>query len=206
MYFALDIETTGLRPDFDQILSVAMIADDLITPIEELKKFYMVLKHKTIHGDAMALAMNKQTLLEIANGIGELPYTNVQKHYQELLLKAEHVLLTPIYSWLHDVWEEYAESKSIKEPFKATFAGKNVAGFDLPFLRFAYNKCGTCLPFQTSHRVIDVGSMFYDPKVDGSKVPNLEECKRRANILTPVSHHALDDAMDIVNCIRAKLG
>lgn len=200
MYIALDIETTGLNPVDDQILSIAMVADDLVTPIDELKKFYMIIKRPRYTGQAIALAMNKDTLLEIENGVGVLPHKNVTIITADTFRSSSsyELIITPMRRWLESVHGK-------DELPKVQFAGKNVAMFDLPFIQQAYSIRAYCYPFVISHRIIDVGSMFYDPKIDGTKVPDFNTCKQRAGILTPVSHHALDDAMDVVHCIRSRL-
>jgi hypothetical protein len=72
------------------------------------------------------------------------------------------------------------------EPNRVTFAGKNVAGFDIPFLK-------TIMPgLQYNHRCIDIGGLFLRP--DEDTPPALAECMRRANMIPIVPHNALEDA------------
>ena len=79
-----------------------------------------------------------------------------------------------------------------------TVAGKNAASFDIPFLKEQY---GRDYGLKFRHRVLDPTSMYVQP--DDDAPPSLNTClgsrpDRRSRI-------ALDDAIDVVNVIRAYL-
>lgn len=171
-YVSLDIETTGLDPKQDQILQLAMVVEDTtkLVPVEELPYFSVFVKHERITGNAFALGMNAW-ILDIISGRKE---------------REGAVIVQGIYH-LEQLGRDF-----LKEHFpdgqRINVAGKNVAGFDLPFLPTELKR-----PFR--HRVIDPGSVF----VDWSKemLPALGDL-----ISTEVSHDALGDARDVITCLR----
>jgi len=58
-YIALDIETTGLNTRKAQVLQVAAVLDDGVSPIEELDRINYVIKQDEInYGEPYALGMN----------------------------------------------------------------------------------------------------------------------------------------------------
>lgn len=168
-YISLDIETTGLDPVRCQVLEIALVWEDTddIRPIEELPSFHCYVDHPEIRGNAYALQMNQKILQEIAAGKG-VAAGNVSGLIQDFLTTV-----------------------SGSDTLRLTVAGKNVAGFDLPFLRN-----GGLLQFDRFlHRVIDPGSVF----VDWSKkcLPSLGDLTGRK-----VAHTALEDARDVIRILR----
>ncbi len=85
---------------------------------------------------------------------------------------------------------------SIQNPAEIILAGKNLASFDLPILK----NNGYKLP-KYSHRIMDVGSMYYSKF---GYVPSLNEINTLIKY-RPVSHRALEDALNVVVAIRATL-
>jgi len=85
-----------------------------------------------------------------------------------------------------------------------TVAGKNVAGFDVPYLKDYIKGFGRAIKMRT--RVYDPTVFFEDDDMD--RLPSLDEClemAREYNFDFPegsVSHTAVEDAMDIVNLIH----
>jgi hypothetical protein len=86
----------------------------------------------------------------------------------------------------------------VSETPRLVVAGKNVAGFDIPFLK----QIKGLFP-KFHHRVIDPGMMYFNPCIDEIP-PDLKECKKRANLPEVVSHEALDDAWDVIQLLRNK--
>jgi hypothetical protein len=80
-------------------------------------------------------------------------------------------------------------------------AGKNYANFDLRFLE----KLKNWKWINFSHRIIDVGNIYWDPKGDDIHLPDLTACLYRARLNTVVTHRAIDDAKQVIELIRAKL-
>lgn len=169
-YVSIDIETTGVRPQQDQILQLALVVEDTTkrVPVEELPYFCCLVQHEEYHGNAYALALNSWILDVVSGRTKPVPY--------------------PIYS-LDSMTERALEFLHLQLGIgRLNAAGKNAAGFDLPFLPRA-------LRDRFRHRVIDPGSVFVDWSKD--MLPALGDL-----IDTPVSHDALGDARDVITCLR----
>lgn len=174
-YLALDLETTGLRPGTDQVLQLSMVVEDSAknTDLRELPHFTCFIKHDEIIGQPFALAMNSW-ILNIISGrnLGSYP------------------ILSPT----------EAEAKCLEfldlhfGSDRITVAGKNVAGFDIPFLPESIRSL-------FRHRVIDPGSMFIDWNKDRA-APDLSACNVRAGLDSNVYHDAYQDALAIVALLR----
>lgn len=175
-YVSLDIETTGVRPKQDQILQLALVVEDTSKPeipVAELPYFCCLVKHDNYHGNAYALALNAW-ILDRISGRCRTPSPYPIYSLEEATLTAR------------DFLEKHFAS------FKITVAGKNAAGFDIPFLP-------TALSDMFRHRVIDPGSVFVDWSKD--RLPALGDL-----IDTEVSHDALGDARDVITCLRRSYG
>lgn len=205
IYLSIDIETTGLDPLTCDILEVGAFLEntDNLLSREKLPTFHKYLWKDNYRGEPYALAMNAHIfhkILELkkSQGVGRF-------HDQD------HMLIEPNCLWTHFGWWMYSHRKLwegtkfddeknffINEMPKLVVAGKNVAGFDLPFLK----QLEGLMP-KFFHRVIDPGMMYFDPRND--KVPpDLKECKKRAKLPEVVSHEALDDAWDVIQLVREK--
>lgn len=178
-YISLDLETTCLTPSPEHILQVSMIVEDTKEkhiPVESLPNLTFFIKHDEIKGSAYALSMNGWILDFISGRANNCPY--------------------PIYS-LEEATEEMNEFIGMNfGNRKAIAAGKNVAGFDLPFLPKEVRS-------KFIHRVIDPGSMFIDFSKDLTP-PDYKECMARAGVSGDVSHDAYEDAKDIIKILRTK--
>lgn len=178
-YLSLDIETTCLQPSPDHILQISMVVEDtalVVKPApEDLPHFTCFVRHPRISGEAYALSMNGW-ILDILSGRAKAdsPYP---------VLDAA-------------LWTKEA-SEFLDQHFgtqRITVAGKNVAGFDIPFLPTEINK-------RFRHKVLDPGTAFVSWDND-DQVPNFETCKRRAGVDGPVLHCAREDAMDVIRLLR----
>ena len=111
-YISIDIETTGLDPAKDQILEVGMVEDDLANqrPIEELRTYRTLVRHKRIVGDPVALRMNADLIRKIS--LGEQPIVDIDDLSNDI-----------------DAWIRCTDVGTI------TLAGKNIGAFDLQFLK-----------------------------------------------------------------------
>ena len=173
-YVSIDIETTGLNPDKHQILEFGAVIDDG-SPIDECPTFRYIVKHDQICGDPYALAMNQELLYEMAN-----PGTT--------MFGIEN-LFTQFNAWLH--------VQGLTE--KIVVAGKNYANFDLRFLE----KLVGWNTIEFDHRIIDVGNLYWRPSEDGAYLPPMGKCLKRAGLDPTVTHHAIDDAKQVIQLIRA---
>lgn len=174
---SVDVETTGLDPRKDQILEFAAVLFDL--PGEPIDHFHRLVWHERIEGHPRALAMNAAILVELADA--DRPVS----------LKVVHVhgLYSDFRSWLY---------RHVGDA-KVTLAGKNAGAFDLQFLR--------SLPGWRDdlfrHRILDPGSLYFNPGLDSDYLPDLATCRERAGLDKQVKHRALHDAIAVMECIRA---
>lgn len=203
-YLSIDIETTGLDPSTCDVLEFGALLEDTENPAgrENLPTFHKYLWRDVYRGEPYALAMNahifqKMIALKKEHGVG---------HFHD----NDKLLIQPEYMWEHFKWWLYSHRKLwagtkfdddknffINEIPTLVVAGKNVAGFDIPFVKL--------LPGMPKfhHRVIDPGMMYFDPRNDNVP-PDLKECKKRAKLPEHVSHEALDDAWDVIQLVREK--
>lgn len=178
-YIALDVETTGLDPKTCQLLQVSMILEDtkVQKPLGQLDHLTCFIRHPLYMGEAYALRMN--------GWIFDVLTSRATPQYQIFTLGEFVVEANKFINFGFGVDE------------KATLAGKNVATFDLPFLPAE-------LKPRFRHRFLDPGSMFVDFSTD-EVLPDLQACKTRAGIASPVKHDAYYDAQDVISLIRTKV-
>lgn len=179
-YISIDIETTGLDPELDQVLSIAAVLDttelrDLT--VTELPFFHRMIRHDRYHGNPIALAMNAELLRKIGEaGEGHLTLRTDEVFDTFCLFLREH-------EWTG---------------MRIVAAGKNFASFDRQFL----NRLDWRFKRLFHHRSLDPGSMFVN---SGDEVPpSTEECGNRANLAkNDKPHDALEDARFVVRLVRA---
>ena len=219
-YISIDIETTGLDPDFNQILSIGAVIEDTLNPLpfEELPKFHAVIKRESVYGSIFALNMNKDLIQamkdyseartqelkdEVEEAFGAKFYEEdevVEALYQ-FCFRNNMVEFDPDFLNKHVKLVDGFMYPILGSNMKKTYlncAGKNFAGFDKKFLEK--------LPrwkqvFSIRSRVLDPGILFVDWKNDES-IPSLDQCKQRAGIDGAVTHNAVEDAMDVVMLLR----
>ena len=199
-YISLDLETTGIDPENDQILEIGAIIEDSEKrlPLEECPKFHFIVEQESgrYSGTPFALSLN-QRIFDVLKGIpehGGLP----DKHCPAFKYRAENRVIksdtvsSQFYFWLRE---------NDMQHDRIVFAGKNFGPFDLQFLKKLKNWNQMV---KHSSRILDPGLMYTNFKTD--KVPpNMTECKKRAGIKnTVVSHHALEDAWDVIELLRKK--
>jgi oligoribonuclease (3'-5' exoribonuclease) len=176
-YVSLDLETTGLDPRTCQILMISAVVEDTErpdVPVRELPHFTCFVSHKEYRGQAKALHMNGWIfdILGRADGsIGHLPGIG-RVFPQEMAIVGLEAFLD-------------------ENGGKLVLAGKNVAGFDIPFLIEA----GFDRDLYAHHRTIDAGSVFID--WSKSTPPSLSEISGQV-----VTHNAYDDACLVIECLR----
>lgn len=204
-YVSIDIETTGLNPKTCDVLEVGMYLEDTCNPLprEQTPSFHKYIWKDVYRGEAFALQMNQGILKKIANLKASIEVGN---HHG-----TDHLLITPDYLWDHFSWWIYenrwmwkgtpfGDSKDTNLFFtegpKLIVAGKNVMGFDLPFLK----ELGGIFP-KFAHRTLDPGPLFTRFTED-EVPPDLKECKKRAGLPELVTHDALDDAWDVITLLR----
>lgn len=131
MIICVDIETTGLDPHSNQILQIAAVALNPNNPTD-LWFFERTIKWTHLTGHIDAIVMNTELLQDIS----ERQYTDIDSAIEQFN------------EWLDEI-PTYFDQEEI------VFAGFNIAGLDVPFLRAAG------LNFdKISHRYLEVGSLY----------------------------------------------
>lgn len=182
-YVSLDIETTGLDPDLDQILEIGAVIDDLKRPVKDLAEFHCYVMHERVFGSAYALSMHPKILRRIATKESGYRY-----------LKPEEI----VGAFLDWLLEQGVNPKK----HHLTMAGKNFASFDRQFLKQLRN---WDIQIPMRHRSIDPGNLFWLPHIDGVDLPSTATCMKRAGIEGEVAHTALEDARVVVKLIRNQI-
>jgi len=182
-YLSIDIETTGLEPDKDQILAFAAVLDTLETRhlhVTELPFFYVPIRHERYHGNAIALSMNAEMMRKIGEDDDELYTIRPDQLFESFT------------HWLHAIGV-------IGRRYVA--AGKNFASFDRQFLNHLDGRFKNLF----HHRSLDPGTLF--AKSCDEVPPSTEECGHRAGLKkqTDKVHDAVEDARYVVRLLRAGL-
>jgi hypothetical protein len=197
IYLSLDIETTGLDPATCDVLEVGAFLEDTekLLPRNQLPTFHRYVWKDNYRGEPYALAMNAhifQKILELKKAEGVAGMYDYDR-----TLTAPNYLWPHFKQWLFKYQHMWPSGSFLNQQPVLVVAGKNAAGFDLPFLKQ--------FPFMPKfhHRVVDPGMMYFDPRNDRVP-PDLKECKRRAKLPEVVTHEALDDAWDVIQLVREK--
>lgn len=219
-YISLDIETTGLDPEFNQILSIGAVIEDTLNPLpfEELPKFHAVIRRESVYGSIFALNLNKD-LIQAMKDYSEARTEELKQEVEESFgakFYHEDEVVEALFHFCYDnglvPFDPDFLNKQIKvvngKPYPIltsnmpktylNCAGKNFAGFDKKFLEK--------LPrwkqvFSIRSRVLDPGILFVD-WINDESIPSLDQCKQRAGIEGVVTHNAVEDAMDVVMLLR----
>lgn len=180
-YASVDVETTGLDPETCQIIQIGVVLDDFKRPIDMLPKLeLLVLQEDGLYvGEPFALHMNCELFKQMIEP-------------EEGTYCTEKQLPGLLETWFcNNGWDGKTE---------VTYAGKNFSNFDWHFLEKAF----VFHAVPPKHRCIDLGNLYWDPKIDGGKLPNTLTCMERAGILGEVTHKALEDAVLVVKGIRKR--
>ena len=185
-YVSIDLETTGLNPDYCQILEFGAIIDDWHSPIEELPRFRRLIrlpKEKdgqfVVCGQPFAMALNADLLRKLAD----------PRHSIGAVSCTEEGLGLAFADWLKE---------HNFDPMHVTAAGKNFANFDLQFLTLV-PKFSEHVNFK--HRSIDPAIFYWRPDVDDC-IPDTKTCLERAGLNGRVAHTAVEDCVSVIQLIR----
>lgn len=202
LYVSIDIETSGLNPNKNQILSFGAIIEDTSKSLsfEDCPKFYATVIHRNIKGSPKALLMNMDVIKDISDYIENDrndALNNEVGNYNPIFV--ETFTLTSSFT-------SFLDSNGIKpdsrfQKYKINVAGKNFATFDMLFLN---NIPGWLGFIDVRKRILDPAILYFDVNNDDT-LPSLDVCKKRANIDGNVSHNALLDAWDVIQVLRNKL-
>lgn len=217
-YISIDIETTGLDPEKNKVISVAAIIEDTENklPFDECPKFNVAILQNELIGSARAITINKQLISEIADyQDADIETRKLIDSESEYKFVKEDDIAKEFYWWLDENGLGYGLNESsghfiivdgktkpvisgTTRPITINVAGKNFATFDMLFLKQ--------LPWwqkliKIRQRVLDPAILVVDWKNDTS-LPNLKQCKERTGIEGIVTHNALEDAWDVIEVMR----
>jgi oligoribonuclease len=217
-YLSIDIETSGLDHEKNDILSVAAIIEDTkkVLSWEEIPKFHVAILRHEITGSPRAITMNSKLIEYIGRWMepeNELDSMNISNESGLTFCREEDVA-KEFYWFLEEngLGHGLANSEfksglkqgsamhNATKPITINVAGKNFATFDKKFLER--------LPWwqkliRIRQRVLDPAILFVDWKEDES-LPSLDKCKNRAGIHGLVTHNALEDAWDVIELLRKR--
>lgn len=192
-YVSLDLETSGPDPLRHQVLELAVVVEDTKRPrpLPELPSFRRLLRHSEIAGTAGALALNARLLAELA-AAKEGP-ASAPEAPADICLPAE------VLPQLREFLLSQGFRPDPKDRVRFVMAGKNVASYDLLFLR---QLPGWGALLRAEPAVLDP-AVFYLNWHKDSRLPSMSICKARAQLPdTEVAHEALADALDVVRLLR----
>jgi hypothetical protein len=184
-YISLDLEMTGGNPERHQIIELAAVVEDTkrLRPLAELPGFRRLVRHPEYVGTAGALALNARLLEELAQK-GPNPESCTS---EELLPQLREFLLA----------QGFKADK--RDCVSVTMAGKNIASFDLLFLR-QLPGWGTLVRAEPA--MLDPAAFYLNWKKD-NRLPTMTICKARAHFADQtVAHQALADALDVIQLLR----
>jgi len=197
-YLACDLETVGVCKGCkgpDKILMASFVVEDTHhdTPLNQLPHLTCIIDQSPIVGEPTALAMNAWLLVALERSRSKQNDAQFRKKYIELGIAAETVdkgldafnkyPVLPIEAFVKQAQAFLDEHFGNKD--NITVAGKNVTGFDVPFLPDALTR-------RFRHNAIDWGMLFWQPLIDRS-VPASAEVMKRAGIDFAGAHDALQD-------------
>jgi DNA polymerase III alpha subunit (gram-positive type) len=196
IYCSIDIETTGFDFQNNDIVEFGAVIDDLNNPLplEKLPKFHAIFLKQSYSGNPYALSMHSELFKKIDNankkGLAECLTTGAKfMDLQELPASLESFL----------VKNGHKREKNGK--IYVNVAGKNVACFDLPFLKTKIQNWGA---IYFLNRTIDPAILYFDMQSD-DKLPDMQKCLQRAGLDEEVPHTALEDSFIVVKLLRYKL-
>jgi DNA polymerase III epsilon subunit-like protein len=217
-YISIDIETTGLDPEKNKVISVAAIIEDTENklPFDECPKFNVAVLQNELIGSARAITINKQLISDIADyQDANIETRKLIDSESEYKFVTEDEIAKNFYWWLdenglgnglneNDGYSTIVDGKikpvinGSTRPITINVAGKNFATFDMLFLKQ--------LPWwqkliKIRQRVLDPAILVVDWKNDTS-LPNLKQCKERTGIEGIVTHNALEDSWDVIEVMR----
>ena len=214
IYVSIDIETSGLDPVKNSVLSIGAIIEDTEKklPWNEIPKFDAIVLQNEIVGSPRALTMNKKLIENIGDWLegdtmkkAELSVQTQSEFWEkEDVVKAFYTFLWNNGFSSLDSPSMHVDGKlkpiidSRTKPITINVAGKNFGTFDKLFLQE--------LPWwqkliRTRQRVLDPAILYCEWKND-TALPSLTACKERAGIYGLVTHNALEDAWDVIEVLR----
>lgn len=224
-YISIDVETSGLDPESNQVLSIGAIIEDSENPLplDKCPKFHAAIRHDEITGSLFAINLNRELIetivyyqecksqeekddIEESSGMRFYHKDDIVEAFYHFLYLNGMVKVDLNANMMEAIHKRDRDGNSVPvltsriKPTHITVAGKNFATFDKLFLEK--------LPrwkqvIRIKQRILDPAILYVDWKGDTS-LPSLGECKERAGIEGIVTHNALEDAWDVVELLRKK--
>jgi hypothetical protein len=185
-YVSLDLETSGGDPQRHQVLELGAVVEDSKRPrpLAELPTFRRAVRHPEYVGTAGALALNARLLEELAHAPAD-----------PSRICGPEELVSQLQQWLLAQGFRADERGRVS----VTLAGKNIASFDLPFLR-RLPGWGTLVRAEPA--TLDPAAFYLNWRKD-SRLPTMAICKARAKFADhTVAHQAIADALDVISLLR----
>lgn len=191
-FLSIDIETTGLDPQKNQILEFGAVAiDTSYKNVPYISNFRAVFIHQELTGNPIALTMNSKLI----DDIGFVLKT------KEFDFETQNALdLNDVCVRNSEEFQKYFDSwlKRIGFTERLTLAGKNLASFDLKFIE------AIGIKIKYRHRMIDPAILYVDWEKDET-LPDLQQCLDRSGIVKSVEHTSIADAMDVAELVLNKI-
>lgn len=198
--YSIDIETTGIDPELDQILSIGIVELDTNIGLTG-KTLNILFVQERITGTPFAINMN-QDLIKIQRDYLMLYHSQKSKFIKEhgfdyafKYCDYYHKMVNdypldnddPYYDALDDVFTNF-----VKDSKNVICLGKNFASFDLQFLK----RTDIFNEVKLSSRSADIAILYQIPS--DKNLPNMKTCMERSNLdfENGVTHDALQDAKD----------
>ena len=221
-YLSIDIETTGIDSENDQILSVGIILEDTSKklPFDEIPKLHLAILRDRISGSPFAINMNAdliETLVSYQTAVDQDEKNDMMQFTGMNFVKEDDVAEAVFqFLYVNGISSERPADINVGQqvklvggklvpvinlrtkPVTITVAGKNFGTFDKLFLERLPNWKKL---IRIQQRVIDPAVLFVDWTKDNS-LPNLSECKSRAGLPEIVTHNAVEDAWDVIELLR----
>lgn len=191
-YASIDLETTGLDAENNDIIEFGAVLDDLNVqkPIDELPRFHAYICKDEYTGQPYALSMHPTIFRRIAEREEGYNYL-----YPNTLGKA-------FLNFLVENGYDLAEKKGKKiQRTTINVAGKNFGTFDLQFLNHQTNFSSSV---KIRSRILDPGILCLES--GDNVIPGLAKCLQRVGVNKEIAHTTIEDSLDVIKVIRAKLG
>ena len=210
-YLSIDIETSGLDPENNQILSIGAIVEDTDNKLsfDEIPKFHVCILADQLIGSPFALQMNKELIEAMVHyqTAEDQDEKNDLVNMTGMIFLHKEDVVTLFYNFLYkngfvksDETDNFTGLTSKMKPVTINVAGKNFGTFDKLFLeRLPRWKQA----IRIRQRIIDPSILFIDWKNDDA-IPSLNTCKQRANLEGIVTHNAIEDAWDVIQLLRTQ--
>lgn len=220
-YTSIDIETTGVDDEKDQILSIGLVIEDTlnIKPVDELPSLHLVIVRDRLEGNVFALNMNSKIieLLKEYQVSDDLQRAALAEAHGVRFVK-EWDVAQEVFNFLYinnmvnpenyHSTEGYIQSyegklipsvgtRGVKQT-KLNVAGKNFGTFDKKFIERLPRWNDT---FRFRQRILDPAILFIN-WLEDEELPNLNTCMKRAGVKGEVTHDAVADAKDVIKVLR----